>query len=858
MIKKIFTLLMAFLPFLSVFGQNSGLVAGNSDVINLSSYPYTPLLVESGSEDFYWIGSSYEGTTVNHPMLSEVISDYSNIYFIKYDKDMNPLGSAYIKGSSTTPDAFSFEGGLTVVGSASGSVEANGNTLAINSATDLEFIVKYNDLCQFARMVSIWDLDANQGVESDAMMDPETGTLFVAGTASQALNLLNHEIIGKDMGDYFYVLSYDRNLALTGVFTAGMELGGEYGYYKNLEIIPDGTGSVIITGGWNGDRSPVIDGETLTPTSDSEGVFAVKLDEDLKKEWVLQGSLNGFDYMGISAITKGMAMKNGDLLMVGATSTGHFSLGDVKIDFADGVDFSNMFVFRISSEGNVQWIRPIQNMMESYYGKKGAKSEEFTTAFDRDAIKWKEDVLYLCGEFSGDQFQVAGRTLENEFGSGAFVVALDMDKGEEQWGYSISSTYIELNGFDLDGSGNVTLMGKSVSDQHFEGLETITGESEMVFHIGLDFSGKPLWFNNAYPDPPGSSVYGSDLEVLTNGEVFSTLYKTTADPLVIGGATIITKDPYSTILVKLNADTELSGTIFDKSGSTVYPGIVKAYKTTARGAYPIVQTVDIDDSGNYLFKGLYPGTYSLLAIPDLNSYPNGMPTYGGGAISWAGAQFLDIQADTILDITLSEVPRLTTSDGSGQISGNISYADDVVAKSTMSRPANKTAVILKRKASSKGTNEDDVVAYLNTDEEGNYVFEYVPDGEYNMLVDVPGLLMNGNYDVEIINNTVVSERDFIINKDEISLPGGVGVKQLEVDGLMIYPNPGSGILHLVLQDHGDYLVQVYNTVGKLVNQRDFFSAVGVVDMDLSNLETGMYLIKIDSEEFSSTVKYIRK
>lgn len=861
MIKKTFTLLLAFLSVLSLFGQTPELVTEKSDIIDLSNYPYTPLLLESGAEDFYWIGSSWEGTSVSHDMLADVTNDHSNIYFIKYDKDLTPLGSAYIRGSYATPEVFAFEGGLTVVAGASKDIEANGNVLSLNSANRLEFIVKYNDLSQFERMVSIWDLEPSQYPYSTAMMDSNTGTLFMAGRATQPFNLLNHGIIGKDMDEYIYVLSYDRSLSLTGVFIAGMEVGGESGYYKNLEIIPDGTGGVIITGGWEGDQSPVIDGEILGNGVDTEGVFAVKLDIDLKKEWVLKGNLNGFDYDGNSSITKGLALKGGDLVMLGLTATGHFSLGDMEIDFEDADGYSNMFVFRVSSEGDVQWIRPIQNMMDAYIGKKGAKSEEFTSTIDMDVIKWKEDVLYLCGGFTGVQLEMAGKPLENEFGEGAFVLALDMKTGEDKWGYSLSSTFTELCGFDLDGGGNVALMGKTGSDQQFEGLGTTTGESELVFHLGLDFQGNPLWLNNAILDPVGFSLYGADLEVLKNGEIFSTFTKNVIDPLLIGGATITSKDTYSTILVKLGADTELGGRIYDKSGTTVYPGTVRAYKATLKGAFPLVQTVDIDDSGRYMFEGLYPGSYRLLAIPDLKYYPDGMPTYAGGAISWAGAQNLNIgssERTSLLDITLSELPKLTESDGSGQLSGNISYADDFLAKSTMARPAKKTAVILRRKTSNKGTNEDDIVAYLDTDEQGNYIFENVPDGGYEMLVDVPGLPMNGNYDVDVVDNTIVSELDFIIETDGIAIPGTTAIKLIEMDGLVIYPNPGNGIMHIELEHQGDYTVQVFNTVGMLVDQRDFFSAVGVLDLELSYLETGMYLIKIEGERLSATVKYLKE
>ena len=62
------------------------------------------------------------------------------------------------------------------------------------------------------------------------------------------------------------------------------------------------------------------------------------------------------------------------------------------------------------------------------------------------------------------------------------------------------------------------------------------------------------------------------------------------------------------------------------------------------------------------------------------------------------------------------------------------------------------------------------MAYIETDEFGNYYFDFVPDGEYNMIVDIPGFNMIENYDVEIIDNTIVGELDFVVENDGIYTP----------------------------------------------------------------------------------------
>ncbi len=64
-------------------------------------------------------------------------------------------------------------------------------------------------------------------------------------------------------------------------------------------------------------------------------------------------------------------------------------------------------------------------------------------------------------------------------------------------------------------------------------------------------------------------------------------------------------------------------------------------------------------------------------FPDRNAYPDGMPTYSGGGITWGATltQVYDVAPDTratFLNVSLSHLDPLTELDGSGQMSGSIS------------------------------------------------------------------------------------------------------------------------------------------------------------------------------------------
>ncbi len=830
------------------------LVTGNSDVIGMSGYPSTHQLVQSGPNSFYWIGGSSVATIVNHPMLGEVIDDLANLYFIKYDENGNALSSNYIRGTSSAIGAFSYNGGLTIVGSASGEVEANGNILPINAANRMEFLATYNDQSQFMKMVPVWDLAPAQYPYSNAYMDQRTGDIYLSGVSRQSFNVAGYGEIGLDLQDYLYVIKYNRNLEFQGVFVASFDLNGEYGRFNNnITLVPDGQGNVVVAGTWEGDRTPVIGDETLpSMMMESIGAFAFKLDGSMKKVWVREGTFKGGNYG--DGFYKGVSMQNGDVVLTGTTTTGYFSLGDSEIVVEKGMNIYSPMALRITSEGKVSWIHAIHSAVPFFV-------ESFYTW---DATRWNDDLLYITGQFRSDTMQLAGKVMNRELPDGVFVTALDMASGEEQWGYALSSNYISgIRGFDVDASGNVTLMGEAQETIHFDGLEpvSVTG-SRLVFHLGLDYNGNPLWENTAYLKVPGYSLYGTDLEVLRDGEVFSTTYKSVADPMLIGGSEITSTDAYSVMLVALDVDNVLGGVVKDQSGVPVYPGLVKAYKSSRSGAYPVVDSTILDESGGYLFEGLYPAGYRFLVVPDSKMYPDGLPTYAGEATAWTDAKILPVAADTkvtFLDITLVEIPRLTTEDGSGKMSGNVSYEDEAGGtKGTKGKPYKKASILLVRKAVKKSTLGGDVTAFVETDDLGNYVFENVPDGEYTLHVDVPGLSMIETYDVVIVAGKIVSGLDFEVSNAGINTSGNVGMESISVDRISIFPNPGNGLLYIDLPGRGDYRIRIYNTVGKLVDSNEALSTAGLFRMDIAGLQNGIYFIEIDGSKVREVVKYIKR
>jgi len=870
--KRILIFLIALTLSEILIGQSpngQGLITGTSDFVALDNWQVNPLLVEAGPNSFYWISGCYNANAFHQSQFS-LSSNYQNIFFIKYNEEGNSLGSNYIRGVYSTTGAFSFDGGLTVMANAGNDIDAGEMYLPINDASNLEFLAKYDQTCKLVDIVSIWNLAPLQYVYSYVEMDQQNGAFYIFGTHSEILEIKDQGTIGKDWpGQYMYVLKYSRDLQFEWAYTAGFEADLGFPNFNMLKAIPDAQGNVLITGNLKGDSRAVFGEDILKLYQEERGLFAVKLDRNGNQVWIQEGSMNGDSYE--THIHKGMAMKNGDLVLAGITTTGYFQLGDVKINFENGSGFANQFVYRIGPNGATLWDVTFQCMgksqgqdkkgTEEHGGKKGVESEEFVSDFYYDALQWNNDVLYLTGTFLSDSFEVADRILEKKFTEGAFIATVDLHTGDPVWGYGLSTDWINLHGFDVDGSGYVSLMGRTTELQSFQDLkENVSPSPKTVFHLGLDFNGNPIWLNNAHLQGLGFGISGADLEVLRNGEVFSSIYLSDTDYLVVGGSQLIVDFPYSNWLIALNATSELGGEVSDKSGNPVYPGYIRAYKSASSGAYPMVESAMLDETGRYLFEGLYPGNYTLQVVPDPEAFPEAIPTYLGDIVDWNGAQFNDFSVDdraSFLDIQITDVPKLTSEDGGGSLSGNLSYEEEGVLKGTMARPVKKGSVILTKRVK-KSTHSGEVVAYIETDEFGNYIFDYVPNGQYLLLVDIPGLAMTEVHEVTIQGDQVKYGLDYTVGYNEIYTYTGVGIQPEETTDLKIFPNPGNGLIFMEFLKSGDYQVSIFGADGRMIASSEFPAATGYRTMDISELNEGIYMIRIEGPDLSTTCKYVKR
>jgi hypothetical protein len=91
----------------------------------------------------------------------------------------------------------------------------------------------------------------------------------------------------------------------------------------------------------------------------------------------------------------------------------------------------------------------------------------------------------------------------------------------------------------------------------------------------------------------------------------------------------------------------------------------------------------------------------------------------------------------------------------------------------------------------------------------------------------------------------------------------VEVKELLVTAVSIYPNPVSNVLNLKIDSpllSGAASLTIYDMSGKLIYQESFIRNQGsmVKQITVSHFRSGAYIVKIDSEGYTLSIKMIKQ
>lgn len=409
------------------------------------------------------------------------------------------------------------------------------------------------------------------------------------------------------------------------------------------------------------------------------------------------------------------------------------------------------------------------------------------------------------------------------------------DFGEVALGDSLRNEYI------LKNIGNTSLV--------IQGMYLQNGNDEDFYYTGL-------------PDIPFSIDDGDSI-----------IYYITFRPSAEGVRNIVQRI-YSTFM---DITAELSGT-----------GVVPSYTVAGEIRLPDNSLVDQGkiyiyitdkDSPNYggYSKPLYGATsFSFIHLPedtitarfdpDEASYPGYIRTYYGDVAFYeeAATVYLDHDINN-LQITLLEAPD--PGDGSGSASGSLHEEDG----------AKKSVSVSNGRYQGEGTPLDSVPVYLVdmegnivhadvTDEQGEFDFMQIAQGDYMLKADYQGYPMSaGNDTLKITGENEEYEIVAVVTNEEIasSITRITGTEETTLRAEMkVYPNPFRDYLYISTGDAApaEYSYWLTELSGRVLQS-------GRVEqgnrnertrLDTGTLNPGCYLLRIRSDNQERTMMVVRQ
>ena len=249
----------------------------------------------------------------------------------------------------------------------------------------------------------------------------------------------------------------------------------------------------------------------------------------------------------------------------------------------------------------------------------------------------------------------------------------------------------------------------------------------------------------------------------------------------------------------------------------------------------IVATAILGQAGSYFFGNVAAANYIIYAIADSASLSGYVTTYYGDVALWSTATQINVNANQSgIDINLIAAP---STPGNGSISGNVG---------TASKAGTDGLSVFLTDANSNNV----LVASTFTNNNGDYSFNNIVDGTFNIWVDVAG--KTATPITVTLNNgsTTSTDNDFIMGLNTIA-PKPTSVNSNAIIGKMkLYPNPVVNVLNVELniEQSSTYSFNVYSVSGQLVSSQTMNVASGssLVKINTNDLSQGTYILRIEN------------
>ncbi|MFY0605218.1 MAG: cadherin domain-containing protein [Cyclobacteriaceae bacterium] len=446
---------------------------------------------------------------------------------------------------------------------------------------------------------------------------------------------------------------------------------------------------------------------------------------------------------------------------------------------------------------------------------------------------------------------------------------------------------VDLSGNDISGMPTITLTGQTLFD--VSGNQLDFGDLASNVNVdGINYSNQQLLGDAIETKVPVGDPVNVKFPIGGEGNVYSwtrndaVVTGLVTDSLSIAAIDYNTMGRYQMRATNPNvpgleirsniqtywatADLEVTSTFkyADESTGILQEGTGYLFRITARGPYDSVQNFPNIVDEKLIFKDVILGDY-ILSVKTESGYTqtqNGdevefIPTYYISTIDNIEADPLNLRDNESLTMTVQRLPPpLTGGDGEVAMTVESEFTEEQTdgGRIDARRKVKKAGCSMRRFVRS-GRLEDDeweLVAYLETDDEGQVVFGEVPAGRYRINIQYPGIPMDPDSFLEF-EITDDKEQDGFVLAATVT-EDGIFVELIEELGfyidyfknLNVYPNPANELVNISYEKLRSDNVQAILTSldGKEVMAIDVAKGYGrSVQLDTSELPEGLYLLR---------------
>jgi len=288
----------------------------------------------------------------------------------------------------------------------------------------------------------------------------------------------------------------------------------------------------------------------------------------------------------------------------------------------------------------------------------------------------------------------------------------------------------------------------------------------------------------------------------------------------------------------------ITGNVYNNTGSSkITKGTANlVIKDSWNHLFDWLETVNIDDNGHFQFADVAGGNFLVQANPDTALYPDFEPTYFGDSTLWQIATPINMSKDTNINIHCQKLLGLAT--GNGSISGTIWEDTTQVRNPTNAGPARGVKVILVQ-------NPGGSCRVVHTDKNGSFNFNNLPQENYKLIVDIPGLNMDSTYWITLSNKSMdYSNLGFLYDTTIIHRYFNTSVKDYNLDSqydVTVFPNPfkDNATVYVSNPNNENRLITltIFDVVGRTVKEINSENT-DYINLTNEGMTKGLYIYEL--------------